>query len=351
MNRIHHDNAAYSLTGRVLKQKWYVKKRLEPSQFSTGGNFSVCYIVEDNDGIAFLKALDFKQFMNDPNQDMVTGLNNATNCFLYEKNLLSMCSNKKFSKVSYVLDEGEEYVANHSIPKVPYLIFELADGDVRNHLSFTSDVDLAWKLRSLHNISTGLMQLHSIEVTHQDLKPSNVLLYEGEKTSKIGDLGRAICKNLKSPYDTMPFSGDNFYAPIEILYGHYESEWAKRVYLTDAYMLGSMATFYVSGMNINALMFNHLNDTFKPWNWGGDFKSALSYILDAFYLSIEEIKINISNERIANDLAFIIQELCYPDPEKRCLHYSKGKINSLILQRVVSAFNRIAFFAEINLIK
>jgi len=36
------------------------------------------------------------------------------------------------------------------------------------------DLELTWIFRTLHNIATGLKQLHGQEIAHQDLKPSSL---------------------------------------------------------------------------------------------------------------------------------------------------------------------------------
>ena len=59
---ITQDNAANSLVGLVLKEKWKVMKKIPPRPGATGGFFSVCYIVLDGKREAFLKALNFQAF-------------------------------------------------------------------------------------------------------------------------------------------------------------------------------------------------------------------------------------------------------------------------------------------------
>jgi|HubBroStandDraft_1064217.scaffolds.fasta_scaffold3586828_1 hypothetical protein len=56
------DNAAFALAGRTLKGRWRVINRIVPPASGTGGFFSVPYIVENDDGQAFLKALNFQAF-------------------------------------------------------------------------------------------------------------------------------------------------------------------------------------------------------------------------------------------------------------------------------------------------
>src|SRR5690606_17542271 len=151
--------------------------------------------------------------------------------FKYERDLSKLCRDKHVTKVSFVRDSGEETVPGFSVAIVPYLIFDLADGDVRSKLDFSNKLDFAWKLRSLHDIAVGLKQLHNIEVSHQDLKPSNILVFK--KECKLGDLGRSMCRSMDGPYNHVSFAGDFTYAPPEIMYGYYEADWHKRVFATD----------------------------------------------------------------------------------------------------------------------
>ena len=49
-----NDIAAHNLLGRTLSNNWIVSKKVEPGDGSTGGFFSVCYIVEkENDQALF----------------------------------------------------------------------------------------------------------------------------------------------------------------------------------------------------------------------------------------------------------------------------------------------------------
>ena len=59
-----YTSPAHLLEGKILKNGWVVKKKIEKSVMSTGGNFSVSYIVQKNEGEAFLKAIDLYSFSN-----------------------------------------------------------------------------------------------------------------------------------------------------------------------------------------------------------------------------------------------------------------------------------------------
>lgn len=244
-----HDNAANALLGRELKTGWKVFKKIEPKPGATGGFFSICYEVEKDGKVAFLKALNFQAFFQlFRGQPVVEIINEQTNAYQYEKSLLYRCKNNSLSKVTMVLDEGEEIIDEYTIPNVPYLIFEKADGDVRSFLNFKAEMDVAWKLKSLHNVVVGLKQLHSVEIGHQDLKPSNVLLYNNGITSKIGDLGRSLCGDIEAPHENgSDFTGDFSYAPPEFLYRYEEPDLHLRIRATDMYLFGSLCAFYFTG--------------------------------------------------------------------------------------------------------
>ncbi|SFW91422.1 protein kinase domain-containing protein [Chitinophaga sancti] len=229
------ENAAHNLLNKTLSTGWNVIELIKSQPGSTGSFFSVCYKVEKEGEICFLKAFDFGSFFNvsrqsGENKGIIDIMADMINAYKYEKDLSNLCKNNYATKVAFVKDFGEENVTGYTIPIVPYLIFDLADGDVRNKLKFTDRLDTSWKLKSLHSIAVGLRQLHNIDVSHQDLKPSNILVFNEE--SKIGDIGRSLSLNMKSPYDETPFNGDWNYAPPESLYGYYIPEWKKRVFAT-----------------------------------------------------------------------------------------------------------------------
>ena len=233
---------------------------------------------------------------------------------------------------------------------MPYLIFELAEGDVRKNLRVSEKLDTTWMLKSLHDISVGLKQLHYIEVSHQDLKPSNILLFKGE--SKIGDLGRSICKSINSPYENIPFTGDYNYAPPEIMYGYYIQNWYDRVFATDCYLLGSMVVFYFSGISMSAMMAKYIPQDFRCEVWRGSFEEVTPYILDAFSKALYEFEQAIFDVYLKKELRWIVENLCYPIPEER--GHPKNRMmrgSSYSLERFISKFDLLHKKAMYGLIK
>ncbi|RZJ98196.1 MAG: protein kinase family protein, partial [Flavobacterium sp.] len=232
---------------------------------------------------------------------------------------------------------------------VYYMIFEKAEGDVRSHLNFTNLVDSAWKLRSLHNIATGIKQLHNIEISHQDIKPSNIFVFD-EITSKIGDLGRSLCKSISSPHSELNFSGDMRYAPPEVYHGFVLPDWKDKVFAIDCYLLGSMATFYFTGQNMTALLSQKLDRRINILTLS--FENALPYWISAFEEALivfdDHINDVIEKEKLLN----AVKMLCFPDPRRRGhVKNIKEKGNNYQLERFVEIFNILATKAEYNLTK
>lgn len=336
-------NAAHSLRGLVLNEKWKVLKKIESYPGATGGFFSVCYEVQnlENGLIAFLKALNFEAFFQMfPGKNIVEILYEQTQAYKYERDILLLCKTKRLSKVATILDEGEAYLSSFTIPNVPFLIFELAEMDVRNKLSFAKDLDNAWKLQSLHDIAVGLRQLHSVKISHQDLKPSNVLLYHDSTISKIGDLGRSLCESIHAPHDNGSFPGDFRYAPPELLYRYYIEDANIRKYATDCYLFGSLIVFYFIGLNMTSLLAKNINKDFKWTKWHGAYKEVQSYVLEAFELAINEFKSQIENETLQEELGKMVEYLCFPIPEKR------GHPRTILLRG--SSYNLERFIARLD---
>lgn len=356
MNMID-DSAANSLEGRILKTGWKVIKKITKEDNATGAYFSICYRVEKDGQICFLKAFNFTPFLqlseqSDPelNRNMTDILGDMIKAYQYERDLSEHCKTGHVTKVAFVIDSGEESIPDFSIGLVPYLIFELADGDVRKNLTYSNNLDFVWKLKSLHDIAVGIKQLHGVNISHQDLKPSNILLFNRE--SKIGDLGRSMCKDIDSIYNKMEYSGDFSYAPPEIMYGYYEKDWEKRVYATDCYLLGSMIVFYFAGISMSALLSKHIPDEFKWEKYKGAFDEVQPYLIEAYNKALIEFGNSIDIDDFKEDLQSIVEYLCFPLPERRGHPkniFNKG--NNFCLDRFISKLDILRKKAEINITK
>ena len=116
---------------------------------------------------------------------------------------MSRCKTRHMNRIVEALADGSVEVDQSPLGIVQYLIFEDADCDLRVRLHLLGRLEIAWKLRSLHHVATGLNQLHGQQIVHQDVKPSNILVFN-EKNSKIADLGSASSVEPAVPVTTVP---------------------------------------------------------------------------------------------------------------------------------------------------
>jgi serine/threonine protein kinase len=342
-------SSAQKLVGLTLDDGWEVIELLPISEYATGGNFSVGYQVRSPAGkLGFLKALDYSKALRAP--DPAIAFQKMTETFNFERDVLNKCRDKNLDRIVAAISEGKV-----TIPRaadggvVQYLIFELADGDIRKHIGIAESFDLAWTLRSLHHITTGLWQLHSLGIAHQDLKPSNVLVFD-KSLSKIADLGRAAQRGYRPPHHDYAIAGDPSYAPPELLYGQVDPEWNCRRFGCDAYLLGSMVTFFFMGVDATTLMFKELQPSFHYKNWGGTYQEVLPFIRYAFDNVVMAFNRSVTKD-FRDELTAIVQQLCEPDPQLRGhpLNRRTGG-NQYSLERYVSRFNLLASRKEQGLI-
>lgn len=340
-------NPAHELVGQVVNGNWRVIEKVVRPEDATGGNFSVGYIIENREGNkAFLKALDFSAALKAPDPARV--FQALTEAFNFERDILATCREKRLSRVVTALDEGRIELPGGTYP-VQFLIFDLADGDVRSHTKTARAFDLAWTLRALHHVCVGLWQLHAHGIAHQDLKPSNVLVFKDDQM-KVADLGRADRQGIACPFSSLSIAGAKPYAPPELLYGELQTDWRCRRFGCDLYLLGSMVVFFFSGIQMTATIRTKLNPS-HVWNvWPYDYRQVLPYVRDAFERAVDEIKYSIPLE-IRDELLRAIRQLCEPDPLLRGHPLNKrGLSNPYSLERYVSLFNILGKRAELNLL-
>lgn len=338
---------AHHLEGRVLNERWTVVQRI-PMTNTTGGHFSVAYLVRDADGrLAFAKALDASDALDKP--DWVERVNRLTNAYLFERDLVLLCGERRMTRVVRALDRGEVEMPGMTPPSVHFLVFELANGDVRTALSDFEQFDIAWALRALHHAATGLKQLHYVGVAHQDLKPSNLLAFEDDGVFKLADLGRASRRDRAAEHDALAVAGDLQYAPPELLYGFVSGEWSMRRTACDVYLLGSMAMFLFAGVTATAQILGRVPAVMRPRSWQGAFDDVLPHLLGAFNDAVAAFAETVP-EGYREPVVEAVRQLCMPDPRLRGHPRSRrNKANPYGLDRYESLFNHLANRAELGL--
>ena len=127
-----------------------------------------------------------------------------TEAYNFERDLLDKCHSHRLSRIVRVLDAGTlPSTAGDPASVVQYLIFELADGDIRSFIQIANDLDVAWALRMMHHVTAALRQLHSAGIAHQDVKPSNILIFQ-RRRSKLARPRSRFDRFRQSPFDHLP---------------------------------------------------------------------------------------------------------------------------------------------------
>lgn len=90
--------------------------------------------------------------MQGPNPSEV--LHGMTSAYVFEKTLCEKCAH--LSRIAHAIDSGSVQInPNDAFSKVEYLIFELADGDIRAHLDLQRTLDTVFLMKVLHHVATA----------------------------------------------------------------------------------------------------------------------------------------------------------------------------------------------------
>jgi serine/threonine protein kinase len=330
---------ASRLVGKTVGRWTVIEKRIK-AEGDNSGFWSTCYTVKDADGNAgFLKAYNYTYAFNNK-AGSADVLKFMTENFTYERDLLKFCGDHRMKRIVTAIDSGEYREANEVL-SVPYLVFEIADGSLRTHASI-SNPDLSWKLQAFHGVLVGLSQLHSRKIAHQDIKPSNILIF-GKAYSKLSDLGNATqFENESKNWNFSEHCGDLRYAPIELLYKYCSPDWDTRRVGADFFMVGGIVTFMVTGSNFLALLHSLLPESYKHDKFGGTFEQAKPFLLKAYAETLENIRSSVP-AIIQEELVQIIAELCHPIPEQRGNPKRLGSPHSRYsLTRYISVVDRLS---------
>ncbi|MCY0996234.1 protein kinase [Myxococcus sp. MISCRS1] len=338
---------ARNLTGVQLKGGWTVKTLLPLPLGATGGSFSVGYLVDNTDGRkGFLKALDYSRALTVP--DVARALQALTTAYNFERDVLDVCKSMRMDKIVTAIDYGSyRDPSPAAIIPVDYIIFALADGDIRKHLLSVGTIEMAWRLNTLHHVAVGLSQLHKVKIAHQDLKPSNVLTF-GRKEARIADLGRVVRAGVPMPHDKLPFAGDPGYQPIECHYGHSPAEWEPRRLGCDLYHLGNLTAFLFGLTNITAAIIVKLNVSHRPGRWSGLYKDVVPFLRHAFEEVLVDFEAGVAATGYAHaaEIARFVREQCEPDPRERGVPRLRGGKAQYSLEIYISRLNYLAHRAE-----
>jgi len=321
------------LMGVELNGRWIVGERDMKRPGESGRNFCLCYTVTEkghSEQPYFLKALDFYRPLAN-SKNIVADLLPLLERFHFEQRVLDAC--KGSDRVVTAIDSGQYTPPGEKIP-IPFLVFELGTGDMNRHLA-SNAVDFTWKIQAFHHIATAIRYIHGRDIAHQDLKPSNVVVFQ--KHSSVADFGRASWKGVAGPFDHEVFPGDPSYMPPEFRYGWTVESFERRRFGADVYMLGAMGVFLFTGLHLNVIVEANLADEYKPSRWKEDYQKVLVYYRDAFYRALDDIKARLPANNVSEELTHIFTWLCEPDPMKRgFIRFGKVEPTDYSLDRLVS---------------
>jgi serine/threonine protein kinase len=338
------------LEGLVVEDGWTVGALVPKQKDQTGGCFSEgyrCRHVSDREG--HFKAIDLHEALGQP--DLLAALSRLADGAQCEQELLGKC--KRMDRVVTMLSYGTIRAVHGTaltIP-IPYVIFERANGSIRSIAHARVRPTHEWILRTLHQVATGLMQLHSEGIAHQDLKQSNILEFSEEQGVKIADLGRAVDRARSVWYDARPWPGATAYAPPEVAYGFHQAEFNARRFASDMYLLGSLATALFIGVSLNALLYQELPQQFRPALFGGPYAGTFESVEAHLHDAYDRVMTNVANCISANapyreQIVAFIRQWCNPDPRLRGHPVTRGERadggNIYFLERYVSSLPNLA---------
>lgn len=358
-NPLHQpENPAKQLAGTVLPDGWHVVERI-PNGFEAGGGrsggfFSVSYIVEKDGVKAFMKVFDIGAASQA--EDFVEQLQRVTTQYTHEKMILDLCESACLTRIVKALGHGTMALASesHGSFRIPlsYIIFELAKGDIRGVMAQVGVIEDAWKLEILHHVAVGIMQLHGQKVAHQDIKPSNVLLFE-QKTdgAKIADLGRSSRVGFEASHDAIPVPGDGNYAAPEHLYGYSSGEWVDRREACDLYHLGSLACFLFTGVSTTYGILKRLEAPLRPHPfgpYGGLYADVLPHLSASFTEFLQEIGPSFPGW-CRDTMLKLVRDACHPDVARRGDPSARASVGRPVgIDRFVSRFDRLSKEAMVH---
>lgn len=355
------ETPASDLLGRTIDDGWVISEKLpRPGEAGaedlTGSCFSIGYIATKGKKKAFVKVIDIQSVLDDKDSGLgiVARLKRMTDRHTFESIILDVCKKAKLDRIVHVIAFGElEPTGDVLGIAIPYIMFELADGDVRKAMGVSNKIDDAWRFRILHDVAVGIQQLHQNEIAHQDIKPSNVLVFsDAASRAKIGDLGRSSRRGMQAEHDAFEIPGAPRYAPPEQIFGVTPERWEDRREGCDVYHLGSLAAFLFSGMTLSVHLAQALRPEMRPFHWGGkggcDYETALPILKAAladFVLSIQGQFPAWSSD----ELSQIILTACDPDYRMRGDPAARRRTGRPIgIDAYVSRFDRMAKQASVK---
>jgi len=133
----------------------------------------------------------------------------------------------------------------------------------------------------------------------------------------------------------LAIAGDRTYAPPEQLYSNLHADFVVRRIGCDLYLLGNLAAFLFSGVNVTSALFSRLDPAFHPNNWAGTYDQVLPHLQRAFSDVLADLSANI-DPLVGNEITTMVRELCNPDLARRGHRKGIGSFSQYSLERYKS---------------
>lgn len=349
-----------TLTGDRSKEKWLVLEALGADTTATPGQFSRIYRARSEGGKdAFLKATDISlvQGASDP----ATALLRSMMDHNFERTILEHCGGNRLDKVVTALDSGSiMIVADGFRDLVLFIVFELAEGDLRRFVNVETGRDLIWVISAIHNLTVAFSQIHGIEVFHNDFKPANALVFKD--VEKIADFGRAISPIQSASHEDFLCAGDLRFAPPEQLYpkdnGSIKIDKYVRARAGDLYNLGSVIHFLITKRMLTPEIVVRLDVQFKPPSFEGGWNDGLSGVIpywrNSFEIVMKEFFDDLPDDWMAKyqfaleEIKDVVLHLCDPDFCRRGdLQETEVVASKYRLDRIISRMDNLRRRVEV----
>lgn len=344
MVNVSKKGAAEELKDRTLLNDWHVQHRISYDEGMTGGSRSACYRAINSKGeFAFVKAFDFRR---EELEGDTESLEKMVREFNYEKNVHLFCRDQQLSRITKILGSGNIRV-NEQV--VHFLVCEWAEKCLREQQP-PGDTDIAISERfiALKDTAAALAQLHQIGVAHQDIKPSNAVCTT-HGTIKLTDLGSSSCKAVDAPPHDLDFLvGQPNYAPYELLYDEASTNWERRRFGCDLFLLGNLCFTTLVGQSLSIASLHLIPIGLRHTEFSGSYAEVIPHLIEAHELLIPAFIEGKVPEPILNEVVQLIASLCHPDTTKR--GHSKNIIfnnNQFGLERFITRFDVLAKKAKV----
>lgn len=354
--------ASSDLVGKTIGG-WKVIRQLDNTDITT--RYACFFYVEKNAENAIMKVIDNEKCNTGDIEEGLTRnalMSRETTAFNYETKIAEACAGQHMGNVIRYIESGEIELDGYPIPTVTYIVYEQSEGKIGEFLSFSSKAAFAAdlkmlieKLRSLHQVAKGVRQLHTHFISHHNITPQSIEVFESNGKYKLSGLhtSRSQQEDLQSPDHYRLFNGDFTFAPPEAFFAYKISDEMVAYYQIDIYMLGNMIVYYLTALNLTTLLNQNLPYSLKEMAiHNADYLAVLPEITNAFNTVLSNLKSCVRIDELQQPIIELIECLCNPDPERRGYpgRFKTSRANA-DLQRVITRLDVLYSKAELILAK